>query len=282
MTSSEIIIRCNWLLENRTTPEQIYNLNEDEVFVFGAKPDGNHSSGAAKVAVEKFGAQDGVGEGFRGQSYAIPVHRHRISMMEGAVELFTEFARTHLELKFFILPIGCGKAGMNVETVAKMFADILPLDNIYLPADFLKAIKRTTVIQEFEDLPIIHVREVIDADVLRGRVMGLLQHVSNRTAHPITFDDDLLKKDNILLFAFLRVARVITPEEQRVMDALMDESKYISESDIGKESDNGTFRALEFVKGWKLDGASMFDKGGCIYDLLSFTDREWFVRRSVL
>ena len=54
------------------TPENISKLKQNEVFVFGSNKAGNHVGGAARVAVEKFGAIMGHGEGLQGQSYAIP------------------------------------------------------------------------------------------------------------------------------------------------------------------------------------------------------------------
>ena len=38
------------------TPENISKLKQNEVFVFGSNKAGNHVGGAARVAVEKFGA----------------------------------------------------------------------------------------------------------------------------------------------------------------------------------------------------------------------------------
>lgn len=139
--TSEKIARCEQMLISRCTPEIISELKENEVLVFGSKPDGNHSSGAAKLAVEKFGAIDGVAEGLSGQSYAIPVHRHRIGMMTDAVTRFVKYARKHSELIFYVLPIGCGKANMNVSTVAEMFKEAIDLDNVYLPILFIQALK---------------------------------------------------------------------------------------------------------------------------------------------
>lgn len=58
--------------QQKFTPECIESLNEKEVFVFGSNMNGNHAGGAARTAVEKFGAVMGQAEGLQGQSYAIP------------------------------------------------------------------------------------------------------------------------------------------------------------------------------------------------------------------
>lgn len=51
----------------------------DTIFVFGSNPEGRHGAGAAKVAVEKFGAIKGQGEGLQGNSYALPTKDLRVS-----------------------------------------------------------------------------------------------------------------------------------------------------------------------------------------------------------
>ena len=56
----------------RITPKWITSLQKDEVFVFGSNINGMHGGGAARVAMDKFGAIWGQGEGLQGQSYAIP------------------------------------------------------------------------------------------------------------------------------------------------------------------------------------------------------------------
>lgn len=49
------------------TPNNITELKENEIFVFGSNKAGNHAGGAARTAVEKFGAIMGQGEGLQGQ-----------------------------------------------------------------------------------------------------------------------------------------------------------------------------------------------------------------------
>ena len=63
----------------RYTPDNISSLGEDEIFVFGSNLSGNHVGGAARVALEHFGAVMGQGVGIQGRSYAIPT-------MQGGVE----------------------------------------------------------------------------------------------------------------------------------------------------------------------------------------------------
>ena len=119
----------------RITPNQIYNLHKGEIFVFGSNPQGFHSGGAAKVAIERFGAVWGQGEGLQGQSYAIPT-TCPLEQMEQAVRRFIDFAKQHLDMKFLVTKVGCGIAGHNINDVAPMFMDCIHLENVSLPDDF--------------------------------------------------------------------------------------------------------------------------------------------------
>ena len=47
-------------------------MDEGWVFVFGSNLAGRHGAGAALVAAERDGAQNGVGEGAFASSYAVP------------------------------------------------------------------------------------------------------------------------------------------------------------------------------------------------------------------
>ena len=137
MTTAERIAILEQMLRERCTPEIIKELKENEVFVFGSKPDGNHKSGAAKIAVEKFGARQGMGEGFCGQSYAIPVHKYHTHKMDKAVKSFVGYAKTHSDKAFYVLPVGCGSAGIDIRVVSEMFSKAMDYDNIYLPRQFV-------------------------------------------------------------------------------------------------------------------------------------------------
>lgn len=140
MTTAERIAILEQMLRERCTPEIITELKENEVFVFGSKPDGNHKSGAAKIAVEKFGARQGLGEGFCGQSYAIPVHKYHTHKMDKAVKSFVGYAMTHSDKAFYVLPVGCGSAGIDIRVVSEMFSKAMDYDNIYLPRQFVNSL----------------------------------------------------------------------------------------------------------------------------------------------
>lgn len=123
------------------TPEWINQLSENEVFVFGSNLGGFHAGGAARVALEKFGAIWGQGVGLQGQSYAIPTMHGGVDVIKPYVDEFIAFARAHRELKFLVTPIGCGIAGFAVKDIAPLFAAAIDDKNILLPKDFVKILE---------------------------------------------------------------------------------------------------------------------------------------------
>ena len=106
----------------RTTDSNIGELPPDAVFVFGSNAEGNHGAGAALTALTRFGAETGVGEGLRGQSYALPT-MEGIRALEMAARRFIAFAEAHPELEFHLTKVGCGIAGYRENEVAPFFAD---------------------------------------------------------------------------------------------------------------------------------------------------------------
>lgn len=124
------------------TPEKVSYLNDNEIIVFGTNPEGNHSSRAALYAVNNFGAKMGVSEGISGQSYAIPVHKHRRHKMVNAVKRFIQYARENQNMKFLVLPIGCGAAGMDPAFVSLMFRNAVELQNVLLPKLFVDELNK--------------------------------------------------------------------------------------------------------------------------------------------
>ena len=124
---------------NRITPDQIDQLAEGEVFVFGSDPQGTHTGGAAAHAVKHFGAIVGQGEGMQGQSYAIPTTGD-YDLFALAVHRFIEYAAQHTDQRFLVTRVGCGNAGYDMHDVASMFIDAIRVENICLPEDFWKVL----------------------------------------------------------------------------------------------------------------------------------------------
>jgi hypothetical protein len=97
-----------------------------EIFVFGSNLIGIHGAGAAKEAVQSYGAQWGSPIGLVGQSYAIPTKDRYIATMpieeiEPFVTRFLDFAHSAPDKEFFVTRIGCGLAGYEDFQIAPLF-----------------------------------------------------------------------------------------------------------------------------------------------------------------
>ena len=123
------------------TSERIIRLEPNEIFVFGSNLAGAHGGGAARIALDCFGAVWGQGVGLQGQSYAIPTMQGGVETIKPFVDEFIDFARQHPELKFLVTRIGCGIAGFRDEEIAPLFTDAIEVENIILPKEFVEAIK---------------------------------------------------------------------------------------------------------------------------------------------
>ena len=121
---------------NRVTPSHITELQPGQIFVFGSNEAGRHAGGAAKSAVEHFGAVYGQGVGLQGQSYAIPTTDLGRDTIARYVDEFIGFADCHPEMTFLVTRVGCGNAGFTDEEIAPLFARAYGLPNVYLPKEF--------------------------------------------------------------------------------------------------------------------------------------------------
>ena len=124
----------------------IKNLAEDTVFVFGSNMAGTHQGGAAKIALNHFGATKGVGRGWAGQSFAIPTMNEHLQQMplsqiQHYVEDFKIYTKNHPKTKYFITAVGCGVAGYKVEEIAPMFKGIS--HNVIFPVSFRPFVEKT-------------------------------------------------------------------------------------------------------------------------------------------
>lgn len=120
----------------RIASSHITTLQPNEIFVFGSNLSGMHGGGAARLAYQKFGAIWGQGVGLQGQSYGIPTMQGGVDTIKPYVDEFIKFAKTHPQLKFLVIEIGCGIAGFSVEEIAPLFEQAIEVENIYLPERF--------------------------------------------------------------------------------------------------------------------------------------------------
>lgn len=121
--------------DTRITPARIDKLGSNEIFVFGSNAQGMHYGGAARAAVERFGAIMGQGHGLQGKSYAIN-SMSGIPELEKDIKQFVQFAQSNPQMHFLVTPIGCGIAGYNPKEIAPLFAECKDLQNVSLPKSF--------------------------------------------------------------------------------------------------------------------------------------------------
>lgn len=107
--------------------EHLQYIPGNVVFVFGSNLAGRHGKGAALEARNHYGAINGIAEGFKTRSYAIPTCDHRFQALtleeiNSAVERFIAFASDWgRDMTFKVTRIGCGLAYHKDEDIAPMF-----------------------------------------------------------------------------------------------------------------------------------------------------------------
>ena len=119
----------------------ITELKDNQIFVFGSNARGHHAGGAARQAVEQFGAIWGQAKGLQGQSYGIVTldeKLNKVSLYSIRLQLvqLAEFAAAHPDKEFLLTPIGCGIAGFQVREIRAEVLDIWWPDNVVLPEEF--------------------------------------------------------------------------------------------------------------------------------------------------
>lgn len=119
----------------RVTPENITEVANNEVFVFGSNWMGAHNAGAANLAMNKFGAINGQAFGLQGRSFAIN-SMSGLNTMKQHIKLFIYFAESNHTLNFFVTEIGCGIAGYAPKDIAPFFETAKELENVFLPKRF--------------------------------------------------------------------------------------------------------------------------------------------------
>lgn len=128
-------------MTNRISDDTITELKPNEIFVFGSNLSGHHGAGAAKIAMNKWGAKWGKGVGQEGQTYAIPTMQGGVETIKPYVDDFIIFAAKHPNSIFLVTEIGCGIAGFTPEMIAPLFKEAIAIENIHLPSRFWEVLK---------------------------------------------------------------------------------------------------------------------------------------------
>lgn len=97
-----------------------------EIFVFGSNLAGIHGRGAARTALDEYGAEWKNPLGLQGSSYAIPTKNAiikplPIEAVKEFIKHFIAFAKANPDLNFFVTRVGCGLANFDDKTIAPLF-----------------------------------------------------------------------------------------------------------------------------------------------------------------
>lgn len=117
------------------------------IYVFGANEQGIHGKGTARVALDRWDAVWGQGEGLQGRAYGIPTRTFRgrhirslpLPTIQQYVMTFLDFARTRYLWNFELTAIGCGNAGYTPDDIAPMF--VAAPSNVLMPKEFQAVLK---------------------------------------------------------------------------------------------------------------------------------------------
>jgi len=131
------------------TPENITELKNHQIFIFGANERGVHGAGAAKTAL-KWGATMGK-YGLMGQTYGLPTKDENINTLslkriESHIIDLILCVYKNDNKEFLLTRVGCGLAGYKDKDIANIFAKYLPLPhNLTLPKEFHDIIYTKTI-----------------------------------------------------------------------------------------------------------------------------------------
>ena len=130
----------------------IGNINPEPntVFVFGSNPEGRHGAGSARVAVMRFGAVYGKGEGLQGNAYALPttdlrsLERMPLPEIVEHIKKMYQCAREHPDKNFKVAYRNqpdevtlCGYSGKELQMCFKAAGDIP--ENVWFSEEWINS-----------------------------------------------------------------------------------------------------------------------------------------------
>lgn len=124
-----------------TTDENINELKDNEIIVFGSNLSWIHWAGLAKVSL-KWGSKWWKWIGLYWQTYALPTKDENIQTMSlENIEMYTKpfyyFILNHPQFHFLITKVGCWLAGYSIEYIAPIFKRFIHIENCSLPKEFI-------------------------------------------------------------------------------------------------------------------------------------------------
>lgn len=119
----------------------IESLASNQIFVFGSNANGFHFGGAARQALESFGAVWGQAGGMQGQSYGIIVldeNMQKVSLdyIGKQLQVLNRQANAMPGKEFLLTLIGCGIAGFSIEDIKSEVIKVNWNSNVVIPDEF--------------------------------------------------------------------------------------------------------------------------------------------------
>ncbi|NBO98828.1 MAG: hypothetical protein EBU90_01700 [Proteobacteria bacterium] len=111
-----------------------YKNNKNMIFVFGSNIEGIHGAGAAKFAKDYLEAQLGIGEGFTGQTYALPTKvlgeikgYDQLGLIKASIFSFFGAVLENISSpKIYVFtPVGTGLSGIHHEVITNLIFEKL-------------------------------------------------------------------------------------------------------------------------------------------------------------
>ena len=119
---------CEVVRTYRGTPDNVTSLLPNEILVFGSNLNGNHAGGLARVCAKQFGAEEGIGEGVTGQSYAFPTLDEAMGQvsqeaLQVSAQRLIDFANQNRQKIILLTKVGCGIAGFDEDEIKEHFRE---------------------------------------------------------------------------------------------------------------------------------------------------------------
>lgn len=119
---------CEVVRTYRGTPDNVTSLLPNEILVFGSNLNGNHAGGLARVCAKQFGAEEGIGEGATGQSYAFPTLDEAMGQvsqeaLQVSAQRLIDFANQNRQKIILLTKVGCGIAGFDEDEIKEHFRE---------------------------------------------------------------------------------------------------------------------------------------------------------------
>jgi hypothetical protein len=131
--------------------------NPNDIFIFGSNEQGVHGAGAARLAARDFAAEQGVGSGLTGRSYAFPTKNNpsrvtrqlSLEQIEQNMAVLLETVKANPDKRFFMSPVGTGLAGYTPKEISTVLRKFEWPNNFYLMPETAKKLDIINTVDPF-------------------------------------------------------------------------------------------------------------------------------------